>query len=175
MNLKKINIKELKRLFWNKKTDIIINPDFISNYRTALLDKFLSVIYKKNLSFILLSNSKSYFNLKISKNYLLKKEYEKSNPILFFKHIIWQPKLIRLFLLKRPKVYIVWGEVTRLNTWILLILKRIFFKYSKIYLWTHGIYGRENKFLKKLRAFHFNMADFLLVYSDYSKKVLIEV
>jgi len=171
-NNKKDKLK--KNNFWIRKTDVIINPDFISNYRTVLLDKLLKVIKNKKLNFIILSNSKSYFNLKISKDYLLKKEYKKSNPIFFFNHIIWQPFLIRLFLFKRPKFYIVWGEVTRLNSWILLILKKTFFKSSKIYLWTHGIYGRENIILKKLRAFHFNMGDLLLVYSEYSKKVLIQ-
>tara|TARA_B100000989_G_scaffold278203_1_gene239784 strand:- start:34278 stop:35426 length:1149 start_codon:yes stop_codon:yes gene_type:complete len=156
-----------------QKTDIIINPDFISNYRSVLIDKLVKEIKKRKLTYKILSNSKSYFNLDIKDKYLLEKEYIRSNPLFLFKNIIWQPKLLRSFLLLRPKIFIVWGEVTRINSWIILILRKLLFRESKIYLWTHGIYGREKYIIRKLRAIHFNMADLILVYSSYSERLLI--
>ena len=155
------------------KVDILINPDFISHYRSFLLDPLLNQIRHKKYSFRILSNKKPYLNLRMSKKYLNYDEFIASDPIFFRRFIIWQPKLLRSFFLFRPKKYIVWGEITRINTWILFILKRFFFNKTKIYLWTHGIYGRESKFLKRLRILYCNLADLILVYSSYSKKLLI--
>ena len=155
------------------KIDVLINPDFISHYRSFLIDPILKQIKNKKLTFRILSNKKSYLKIRMSKKYLKYEEYIDSNPIFFKRFIVWQPRLLRSFLLMRPKIYIVWGEVTRINSWILLIIKKIFFKEKKIYLWTHGIYGRENIVLKNLRLIYCNLADLILVYSSYSKKLLI--
>ena len=164
----------IKKIFQKSNSvDILLNPDFISHYRSYLIDSFLKKFRDNKLSFRIISNKKPYLNLRMSRKYLNYDEFIASDPIFFRRYIIWQPKLLRSFFLLGPKKYIVWGEITRVNTWILFIINRLLFHKTKIYLWTHGIYGRESKFLKSLRIFYCNLADLILVYSSYSKKLLI--
>ena len=111
---------------------LLVSP-LIIFYRIFKQKEDIKRFKEKKLSFRILSNKKTFFNLRMSKKYLKYSEYISSDPIFLKKFIIWQPKLLRSFFLMSPKIYIVWGEVSRINSWILLIIKRYFFT-KKIFI-----------------------------------------
>src|SRR5690554_6019915 len=60
----------------------------------------------------------------------------------------WQKGALNVFFKKYEK-YIILGEYYCLSTWLILILSR--FTNKKIYLWSHGWYGKENKLQKLVK------------------------
>lgn len=85
--------------------------------------------------------------------------------------LLWQPKAIRQ-LFKPYDKYIVLGQPNFVTTWILLILAK--FTKKKIYLWTHGWYGRESAVKKIVKKIFFGLADGLFVYGDYAINLMIK-
>ncbi len=153
--------------------DILLNVDQLTNYRKTQIKTFIKCAKNHKMVLKILANTKKTKNLPVLKQYIHKDNLIKSEPIYFLNYCIWQPGLIFNIFNKKPKLAIIWGEVTRLNSWVILILKRLNLINTEIILWTHGIYGRENYFLKNLRLLYLHLSDFLLVYSSYSKNLLI--
>jgi len=83
-----------------------------------------------------------------------------------------QTGLIRLALSKEHDVHVYWGEAHRLSTWASVIISRLMGK--QVVFWTHGIYGNEGFIKRHIRVLFYRMADGLLLYSDYGKRVLVE-
>ncbi len=55
----------------------------------------------------------------------------------------WQDGIGRLIRDKRYDRYLMLGEPMVLSTWWNLIQRRLFYPQKRIYLWSHGWYGRE--------------------------------
>lgn len=72
-------------------------------------------------------------------------------------------------------VYFALGSTRNISLFLSLSLKRLFCRKKRIYLWTHGLYGKESKiewlFWKRPML---KMADGLFTYGDYAKKLLVE-
>lgn len=64
------------------------------------------------------------------------------------------------------------GDPHILSNWIILIFARLLGK--KTYLWTHGWYGKEKGLKKGLKKIYFLMANKILLYGDYAKKIMID-
>ena len=60
------------------------------------------------------------------------------------------------------------GELFCLSTWIVLILRRFFFRKKKVFLWSHGWYGREGCVKKMLKRCFFGMSDASFLYGNYA-------
>jgi glycosyltransferase involved in cell wall biosynthesis len=84
----------------------------------------------------------------------------------------WQSGLLRLACSKEHDVHVYWGEAHRLSTWASVIISRLTGK--QVVFWTHGIYGNEGFIKRHIRVLFYRMADALLLYSDYGKRVLVE-
>lgn len=69
------------------------------------------------------------------------------------------------------KKYIILGEFYCINHWLLLFSKH-FYKKRKIYLWTHGFYGRENSFKYLVKRIFFSLSDGILLYGNYAKELM---
>lgn len=65
------------------------------------------------------------------------------------------------------------GEPMTLSTWWILFQRRLFYPQKRIYLWSHGWYGREGFFKKWLKRVFFGMADHVFTYGEYAKNVAI--
>ena len=141
--------------------DILLNVDHLTNYRETQIETFMKCANNHKMVLKILANTKKIKNLPLLKKYIHNGNFLKSEPIKIFNYCIWQPGLIFNIVDKKPKLAIIWGEVTRLNSWIVLILKRLKLINTEITFWTHGIYGRENFILKNLRLFHLNLSDSL--------------
>lgn len=70
------------------------------------------------------------------------------------------------------KHYIITGEPHCISTWIILLLAR--FTTKKTYLWTHGWYGDETSLKKYAKKVFFGLANHILLYGDYARKLMIE-
>lgn len=70
--------------------------------------------------------------------------------------------------------YLLLGDLFNLSIWWLLLQRRLWYRHKKIILWSHGWYGKEGTVKKYLKRIFFGMADHVLTYGEYGKKVAIE-
>ena len=85
----------------------------------------------------------------------------------------WQPKVISQ-LFKGYDHYILLGETRALSTWIFCILARIFKPRKKIYFWSHGWYGKENKLESIIKRIEFQLPNGgVFTYGEYARQLMI--
>lgn len=91
----------------------------------------------------------------------------------FFGPLYWQKGMLKLLRVSEYDIYIMLGELFNLSTWISLILRPIIEPQKKIYLWTHGWYGREGFLKKWIKRIFFSLPNGTFVYGKYAKDVAI--
>src|ERR1700761_5516980 len=72
---------------------------------------------------------------------------------IYFRMFLWQKGLIRTLINGDFQSVIFLGEDRFLSTWIAIKLMK--FSDKKVFLWTHGLYGRESWFRKKIRVVYY--------------------
>ena len=87
-------------------------------------------------------------------------------------HILFQSKIIKTLIFDSYDTVIFLGDMKIISNWIGIFICRI--RKKKIAFWTHGIYGNEKKIKKKIRLFFLSFADYLFLYENRAKKILIE-
>jgi glycosyltransferase involved in cell wall biosynthesis len=87
--------------------------------------------------------------------------------------LIWQKGILRLCFSKDYHAFIFLGDPLHLCTWIFTILARL--NNKKVFFWTHGVYGRENRIIKFIRLSFYRLANDLLLYGEGAKKELIRL
>lgn len=96
------------------------------------------------------------------------------NNTALIKPFYFQNNIIRLLVEKKYDTYLMLGEFNCISTWIMLLIKPLIARNKKIFLWTHGWYGREGKLKKLLKHIFFRQADGIFLYGNYAKKLMIE-
>ena len=84
----------------------------------------------------------------------------------------WQKGALKLF----GKGYtdiIMQGETPSLTMWTMLILNKLFYK-RNIYLWSHGAYGKEGGFRKRIVVWNKKLATGCFLYGDHARQLLIQ-
>lgn len=76
--------------------------------------------------------------------------------------------------LQQYDVIICAGVIRSLSEWWLLQKMGNGMKNSKIYLWTHGWYGKESYIQKKIKKFFFRKVDGFFLYGNYAKAEMIK-
>ncbi len=66
---------------------------------------------------------------------------------------------------------IIAGDIRDVSSWLLLL--RSYITKSKVILWTHGWYGKENFIIKIAKKIYYSFAFKILVYGEYAKNLLI--
>lgn len=97
-------------------------------------------------------------------NYTLKE----CNLILGFYYLIGMNRIS----IRKYDYIIIAGDIRDISSWIILF-KSYFIK-TKVILWTHGWYGKENAFIKYIKILYYSFASEILVYGDYAKNLLIQ-
>lgn len=87
----------------------------------------------------------------------------------FFNFYWYSTSVILIF--KPYKNYVLTGDPQILSNWLILIIGKLLGK--KVYLWTHGWYGKEKGIKKIIKKTYFKLAYKLFLYGDYSKKLLL--
>jgi len=103
-----------------------------------------------------------------SELYGFKKELKN---IYLIGNIYWQKGAFKTIFSRYDK-YILTGEPHCLSTWLILLFARVSFK--KTFLWTHGWYGRESKTRKVIKKIFFGLSNYVLLYGDYARGLMIE-
>lgn len=80
--------------------------------------------------------------------------------------------LVSLLFRDNYNLYLMMGHSRNLSTFLFLLLKRLFFKQKRAFLWTHGFYGKEAFFEKFWKKILLNSADGLLIYGDYACNIM---
>lgn len=86
----------------------------------------------------------------------------------------WQDGVGRLIRQKSIGTMLMLGEPMVLSTWWTLIQRRLFYRKKRVYLWTHGWYGREGFAKKWLKRAFFGMADHVFTYGQFAKEEAIK-
>lgn len=87
--------------------------------------------------------------------------------------IVWQSGIGSLIRRKDLDTFIMLGEPMCLSTWWVLLQRRLFQRNKRVYLWTHGWYGREGFLKKWLKRAFFGLADHVFTYGEYAREQAI--
>lgn len=82
--------------------------------------------------------------------------------------------ILRLLFKREYQCYLVLAEVRSITDWIFFWLANTFFPKKKIYIWTHGWYGREKGIDAKLKLWLFHHVAGTFVYGNRAKQLLID-
>lgn len=81
--------------------------------------------------------------------------------------------LVSLLWQKKHSMYLMMGHSRNVSTLLFLFLKKCFFPSKKVYLWTHGYYGKETKLELMVKRTLVKMAEGVFVYGNYSRNLMI--
>lgn len=85
----------------------------------------------------------------------------------------WQKGVVGIVRRNSDNTIIMLGEVKNLSTWIALMMHKVLNSKGKLFLWSHGWYGREGFFKRVLKRVYFAIADGTLLYGNYARQVAI--
>lgn len=80
----------------------------------------------------------------------------------------WVKGMLKLLGKKDYNQYLMMGHSRNLSTFCFLLIKRLFYPRKKVYLWTHGLYGKESRLEFLWKKILLGLADELLIYGDYA-------
>lgn len=86
--------------------------------------------------------------------------------------LYWKRGILSLLFKKDRKVFFTLAESRSLTDYIFFGLSRILGK--KVYVWTHGWYGKETKLEATLKKWQFRHVDGIFVYSNYARDLMIK-
>ena len=76
-------------------------------------------------------------------------------------------------LFKSYDKYILLGETRAVSTWMFLVMSR-FFPKKKVYLWSHGWYGKETRVERIIKKLFFKLPNGgIFLYGNYARKLMI--
>ena len=91
-----------------------------------------------------------------------------------FKGLTWQKGVIKHLRSDKYDKYLMLGEPFTISTWLFMLLRPIFSPKKKVYLWSHGWYGRESFLKRWIKRTFFGLADGTFLYGNYARAVAIE-
>lgn len=86
----------------------------------------------------------------------------------------WKRGILRLLFKKEYQNFFMLAESRSLTDYVFLLLASWFFPKKKIFVWTHGWYGKEHGIDAKLKMWQFRHVSGIFVYGDRAKKLLAE-
>lgn len=86
--------------------------------------------------------------------------------------LYWKVNVISLLFKKRNKTFFMLAESRSVTDYLFFWLSRIINK--KVYVWTHGCYGKESNLELALKKWQYNHVDGVFVYSNYSRDIMIK-
>lgn len=153
---------------------LLIIHNIFPIYIKGFWDKF---IFSDEIEVEFYFSSKDFNGIKGLK---IKNNYDKVNQNKFhfvknyiYKNILfWQTEIVKASLLKKYDTIIFLGEANIMSTWLAALLGRI--RMKKVIFRGHGMYGNEKGIRLFLRSLFYKIPNEHLVYSEGSKKVMIE-
>ncbi len=92
------------------------------------------------------------------------------NPLKMY----WKRGVLKLLFKKKYQNFFMLAEVRSITDWLFFWLAFTFFPKKRIYIWTHGWYGKETGIDAKMKLWLYRHAVGTFVYGDRAKRLLIE-
>ncbi|HTE01135.1 MAG TPA: glycosyltransferase family 4 protein [Mucilaginibacter sp.] len=149
---------------------VVIVYHYFAHYRLPILKEFAT---SKDIDFYFCADEQSDNDIKVidfDAHDFFKGKFLKVKNI-FIKLFLWQKGLLSTLNNGNFDAVIFLGEDRFVSTWVAIILMRL--KLKKVYLWSHGLYGRESWFRKKIRVFYYSLANGIFLYNDRAKDLLL--
>lgn len=86
----------------------------------------------------------------------------------------WKRGILKLLFQKQYQNFFILAEVRCLTDYLFLGLAAMLFPQKRIYIWTHGWYGKEKGIIARLKLWQFKKVTGAFVYGDRAKRLLIE-
>ena len=137
--------------------------NFAQHYRTNI---FSLIDQNMDVDFVF---GDKYLNVK-KMDYSVLNHSVKEVRNLSFGPFGWQTGVVKLAF-KSYDRYIILSNLSFLSTWLLLILCRL--QGKKIFLWTHGWYGKENFVGGIAKKIFYRLPNGLLLYGNHARKLMI--
>lgn len=145
-----------------KKICLIYN--YAQHYRQSIF-KLLDLNFEIDFYF-----GDKYHDVKKLDYNLLRKVTEVSNKTFITKPYYYQKNVLNLT--SKYETFIILGDIHCISTWILLVIARL--KRKKIFLWSHGFYGKENIIKTLLKKIFFDLSYGILLYGNYAKDLMMK-
>lgn len=84
----------------------------------------------------------------------------------------WKKGILSLLFKRKYQTFLMLSESRSLTDYFFIGLARLLRK--KVYVWTHGWYGKETKKEAVLKKWQFNQVEGIFVYSNYARNLMIE-
>ena len=98
-------------------------------------------------------------------------DVEQVKTAVILKKFTYYPGTLKL--IRNYSHFLMLGELYSLSTWLTLFLCHFIFRQKKVYLWSHGWYGKEGNVKRFLKRIFFGMSDAVLIYGEYAREVAI--
>lgn len=82
--------------------------------------------------------------------------------------------ILKLLFARKYQTYFMLADIRSITDWIFYLLLFTFFHHKKLYLWTHGWYGKESGIFAKMKLWLYRKATGTFVYGNYARKLLIK-
>lgn len=69
--------------------------------------------------------------------------------------------------------FLMLGDSRSVSTWLFLLLEK-FLPHKKVYLWSHGVYGKESFLEMYIKKIVFSLADGIFLYNNYARELMIK-
>lgn len=89
-------------------------------------------------------------------------------------HLFSQNGMISILCNKEHHTFLMSGETRNLSFWWFLFVRNMFFPKKKIFLWTHGWYGKETRLESIIKKWIYRSVSGIFTYGDYAKSLLIK-
>lgn len=88
--------------------------------------------------------------------------------------LYWKIGLLKLLFKKKYQNFFMLAEVRSITDWLFFWLANTFFPKKRVYIWTHGWYGKESGIDAKMKLWLYSHVSGTFVYGDRAKNLLIE-
>jgi len=150
----------------NKKTCFILN--YAPHYRELIFNKLI-----KELNCDIYCGDKLNYQLKKINNEAMVKPIQELRTTWFLSRFAWMNGEIKLLFNPNYKYYVITGQLFFISDLVLIILSK--FTKKQVFIWNHGIYGREGR-IKKLAYFlQYLLLDGGFIYSERGKSLLVSL
>lgn len=70
--------------------------------------------------------------------------------------------------------FLLTGETFNLSIWLFLMKAKLFYRKKKVFIWTHGWYGKESFIERALKKIYYKLTDGIFLYGYYAKNLMIK-
>lgn len=91
----------------------------------------------------------------------------------FMGSLLWQSGLMKKIIREEYDAVIFLGNINFISTWVCAFFAKI--KRKRILMWTHGVYGNEQKIVRSIRCLFYRLADDLMLYGNHAKAKLSQL